>query len=165
MTITTIYAPERRRVGLYTTTIFLAGTIDMGNSVDWQTQAVDDLEAAGVEAVVYNPRRFEWDSSWIQDIANEQFREQVQWELDHISAADFVIVNFLPDSQSPITLMELGYIAGLGVTGDEVFVCCPEGYWRRGNVQVICDRHGIHVYDDMAALTQGLAHAIQKKTR
>lgn len=160
MTITTIYAPERRRVPLEATTIFLAGTIDMGNSVDWQTQAVLDLEAAGIDATIYNPRRFEWDSSWIQDISNDQFREQVQWELDHLTAAKFVIVNFLPDSQSPITLMELGFLVGLGAFYNRVFVCCPEGFWRRGNVQIMADRNGINVYDDMDTLVRELAHTI-----
>lgn len=138
MPITTIFPPDRPRLGS-SLSIFLAGTIDMGNSVDWQTEFTKGLELTGYDLTVLNPRRPEWDSSWAQDINNESFRGQVEWELDHIDEADFVVMNFLPDSQSPITLMELGYIAGKEDSWTEALVCCPPGFWRRGNVQIICN--------------------------
>lgn len=36
-------------------------------------------------------------------------------------------------------LLELGLFAKSG----KLLVCCPEGYWRRGNVEVICARYQI----------------------
>jgi hypothetical protein len=33
------------------------------------------------QILVLNPRREDWDSSWIQSIDNPQFREQVEWEI------------------------------------------------------------------------------------
>jgi hypothetical protein len=33
-------------------------------------------------------------------------------------------------------------------------VCCPEGYWRRGNVEVVCHRYGVQllpILDDLVA--------------
>jgi len=50
------------------------------------------------------------------------------------------VIYFEPGTQSPITLMELGYVAG---RCSNVIVCCPEGFWRRGNVQIMCERFGI----------------------
>jgi hypothetical protein len=35
-------------------------------------------------------------------------------------------------------LAELGWAAGLG---KKTIVCCPEGYWRKGNVDIIAVRH------------------------
>jgi hypothetical protein len=32
-------------------------------------------------------------------------------------------------------------------------VCCPEGFYRRGNVQIICDRFGVELVDSMEELT------------
>jgi hypothetical protein len=26
---------------------------------------------------------------------------------------------------------------------EEIIVCCPDGYWRKGNVEVVCRRFGI----------------------
>lgn len=117
--------------------VFLAGSIDMGKAVNWQeqvTQALVDLDVA-----ILNPRRDDWDSSWVQDISNEQFNEQVTWELDMQDAADVIVMYFDPKGQAPITLLELGLYAESG----KVIVCCPEGYWRRGNVQMVCDRYDL----------------------
>lgn len=161
MPITTIFPPDRPRLSS-NLSIFLAGTIDMGNSVDWQTEFTKGLELSGYDLTVLNPRRPEWDSSWAQDISNESFRGQVEWELDYIDEADFVVMNFLPDSQSPITLMELGYIAGKNDSWTEALVCCPPGFWRRGNVQIICARHKIALFDDMLSLHVALAERIEE---
>jgi hypothetical protein len=56
---------------------------------------------------------------------------------------------FHPATKAPITLMELG-IAGAMYSAknptfrtEEIIVCCPDGYWRKGNVEVVCRRFGI----------------------
>nr|WP_205942995.1 nucleoside 2-deoxyribosyltransferase domain-containing protein [Pedobacter frigidisoli] len=43
--------------------IFLAGTIDMGNSIDWQQQVVEELmaEQALSGLNIFNPRRKDWE--------------------------------------------------------------------------------------------------------
>lgn len=61
--------------------VFLAGTIDMGNSEDWQRELTDFLLSINPELTIYNPRRDDWDSSWKQEIQNAQFNHQVTWEL------------------------------------------------------------------------------------
>jgi len=118
--------------------IFLAGTIDMGNSLDWQAQIVQELH--GYDIYIYNPRRDDWDLSWEQSINNPQFKEQVLWELNALEKADFIIFNFLPDSKSPITLFEFGkhYM-------DNIVVCCPDEFYRSGNIHVICEREQINL--------------------
>lgn len=138
-------APDR--IGpLKTKSLFLAGSIDMGEAENWQeqiTRALSDLPIA-----VFNPRRDDWDSSWEQDISNDQFREQVEWELQQMERSDVMCVYFDKDGKAPITLMELGLHARSG----KVVVCCPEGYWRRGNVQVVCAQYGIKMVADLPEL-------------
>ena len=119
--------------------IFLAGSIEMGAAEDWQKIIADRLKER--EIVILNPRRDAWDSSWEQSIDNPQFREQVEWELDALDAADKVLLYFVPSTKSPITLMELG-IHAVKNPG-KVVVCCPKGFWRKGNVDVVCARYGI----------------------
>src|SRR5690242_12878631 len=104
-------------------TIFLAGSIEMGAAVDWQTfvaAALEDLDVA-----VLNPRRDSWDSSWPQRADFDPFREQVEWELEGQEAASLVAFYFAPDTRAPITLLELGLAAGR----KRAVVCCPDGYW------------------------------------
>lgn len=128
--------------------VFLAGTINMGNSEDWQYKASLALDQNKWH--VFNPRRKDWDSSWTQEFSNPQFYQQVNWELDAMEAADLIVFYFAPGSQSPITLLELG----LHVTNPkkEMFVICPEGFWRKGNVDIVCAKYDIIMYDSLDVL-------------
>lgn len=130
--------------------VFLAGSIDMGAAEKWQDRVVEALRDEDI--VILNPRRDDWDSSWVQDISNDNFREQVEWELDGLMEADTVIFYFSPGGPAPVTLLELGYVVGQ----TRVVVCCPPGYWRRGNVQVLCARHEIPMYDSLEELIDEL---------
>ncbi|UTC28305.1 nucleoside 2-deoxyribosyltransferase-like protein [Brevundimonas phage vB_BpoS-Gurke] len=125
--------------------IFLAGTIDMGLSQDWQAIARRSLE--GAASVIYNPRRPDWDSSWEQRLDNMEFREQVNWEMDMIQASDLVFIHFEGDSKSPITLGELYWM--LATRPEQVVVSCAPQFWRRGNVEVMCDRIGVPLHTDL----------------
>ena len=137
--------------------VFLAGTIDMGASRDWQQAVADALDGLCVDVDIFNPRRTDWDASWRQDIASPEFHGQVSWELDHLSAAQVVAVNFERGSQSPITLLELGLLAGDPARDRaSIIVCCPPGFWRRGNVQIVCERFGIACVDTLEALIDGV---------
>jgi nucleoside 2-deoxyribosyltransferase len=125
--------------------IFLAGTIDMGNSEDWQSRVANRLNS---NIVIYNPRRDDWDSTLLQSYETPQFNQQVNWELNALNKADVIIFNFLPDSKSPITLLELGLYAASG----KAVVCCPDEYYKAGNVHIICERYDIPLYKDMDCL-------------
>lgn len=127
-------------------TVFLGGSIDMGSAVDWQQTVANNL--VDFDTILLNPRRDDWDSSWKQSITDPQFNQQVTWELDNQDAADLIVYYFSPESKAPITLMELGLYANSG----KVFVCCPEGYWRKGNVEMICDRFNIPLFSSLGEL-------------
>jgi hypothetical protein len=47
-----------------------------------------------------------------------------------------------------ITLFELGLFARSG----KLVVCCPDGFWRKGNVDVVCKRYGVETVGDLEAL-------------
>lgn len=138
-----LYMAPEDTSGANDKSVFLAGSIDMGDAVDWQAEVTKALEDMPVS--VFNPRRDDWDSSWKQDISDDKFREQVEWEMDNLDNASVVCVYFDPNGKAPITLMELGLQASSG----KVVVCCPEGYWRRGNVQIVCNRYNIPMVDTL----------------
>jgi hypothetical protein len=121
--------------------VFLAGSIDMGAADDWQTRLAAVLAERGGdgELIVLNPRRDAWDASWRQSIDEPRFRGQVEWELDGLERADVIAMWFTPASKAPITLLELG----LHARGGKLVVGCPDGFWRRGNVEVVCARFGV----------------------
>jgi hypothetical protein len=132
--------------------VFLAGTIEMGNSIDWQAHAIEVLAEAA--SVIYNPRRPDWDSSWTQEIDSPEFNVQVTWELTHIETADVVVMYIDPQSKSPITLLELGLIASSHP--GKLHVCCPDGFYRKGNVDIVCNRYGVRTYETLDVMLESV---------
>lgn len=132
--------------------IFLAGSVEMGAAVDWQQEVARSLEHID-NVFILNPRRDDWDSSWVQSIENEQFKEQVSWELKALEDADLIVYYFAPGTQSPISLLELGLYAN---SGKMIIVCCPEGFWRKGNIDIVCDRYTVPQYDNLNTMIKEL---------
>lgn len=129
--------------------IFLAGSIDMGSAEEWQTKMANDLVDFD-NLIIYNPRRDDWDSSWVQDpTPGTKFHEQVSWELDHIESANLVVVYFTDNSKAPITLLELGLTA---LMDKDVVICCSPNFYRYGNVKIVADRYHIPLYQTYEGL-------------
>ncbi len=135
--------------GVLRKSIFLAGSIEMGTAENWQDRIVKELSDIN-QLVIYNPRRDDWDSSWEQSIGNEQFNEQVVWELKHMEKATVIPMYFSPGTKSPITLLELGLFADSG----KVVVCCPDGFWRKGNVDIVCRDFNVEQVDTIDSLVE-----------
>lgn len=149
-------APEDVKVEGYELKIFMAGSIEMGKAENWQERLTRELE--GLPVCLINPRRDDWDSTWVQSIDNPQFNTQVNWELDHITSSDIVVFVFDPSTMSPITLLELGYVAGLF---QEAIIMCPEGFWRKGNVDVLVSRcHQIQQVHSMEELVDEIKNRV-----
>ena len=136
--------------------IFLAGSIEMGVAIDWQAAMTKELEELPI--AILNPRRSDWDGSWTQDISNAQFKEQVDWEMDHLKKADVIALFLQPGTKSPISLLELGMHAADG----KLVVCCPPGFWRRGNVQIVCHRYGIPLVESREELITEVKARLRK---
>jgi Nucleoside 2-deoxyribosyltransferase like len=138
--------------------VFVAGSIDMGRAEPWQSSVEQAL--ADLPVVILNPRRDEWDSSWLQSITNPQFRGQVEWELEAQEQASVIAMYFAPATQAPITLLELGLFARSG----RLLVCCPSGYWRRGNVEVVCARYGVPLFAELQQLVASVREHLNNPT-
>jgi Nucleoside 2-deoxyribosyltransferase like len=136
--------------------IFLSGSIDNGQAVDWQTRLCD--ACADLDAIFLNPRRPDWDSTWEPVKSNPLFHEQVSWELDGLELADLIVVYITAASKAPITLLELG----LHARQDNLVVCCEEGFWRKGNVDIVCERYGIRQVDTFDELVAFLKSSLGK---
>ena len=121
--------------------IFLGGTIDNGNSENWQQELIDTV--TGVElkrpTSIYNPRRDDWPSS----DNHEEIDKQISWELYHLERADLIVMNILANSKSPISLMEIGLFARSG----RLMVFCPKTFYRYDNVRMVCKTYHIPLYN------------------
>ena len=138
----------------------------MGAAENWQEKLSDAMK--DLDVVICNPRRDNWDSSWEQRASNPMFSQQVNWELDHLENADIIVFYFDPETKSPITLMELGLMAGLYEHKDygcggrpRILVCCPDGFWRKGNVEIVCSRANIPLFNTFGGLVDVLKATIR----
>ena len=145
---TIIKSPSAFPVNDTRTKIFLGGSIDMGKSENWQAELEKELSKYNV--IILNPRRDDWNKEWKPVSTDPNFQEQVEWELSALEYADIIVMYFAPNSQSPISLLELGLYAKTG----KLLVICPEGFWCKGNVDIVCERYNIKTFttfDEMIA--------------
>jgi len=141
----TVYKPPTRPT-IDRPSVILYGSIESDPAKDWQTSLAASL--SDLPVAIINPRCDAWDSTWVEDVSDVRFKEQVEWEMDHAKVADVIAFYFKPGTLTPITLLELGMYAGTG----RAVVCCPEGFYKRGNVQLVCARYGIDLLDTLEEL-------------
>jgi hypothetical protein len=118
----------------------------MGAAEDWQS-VIPELFKDRNTLTFLNPRRDDWDFSWEQKESNPQFSKQVNWEMNMLDLCDVIFMYFSPETKSPISLLELGLYAN----SKKMIVCCPDEFWRKGNVDIVCSRYGIPVYNTLDA--------------
>ncbi|KAI0173457.1 hypothetical protein GGR52DRAFT_543161 [Hypoxylon sp. FL1284] len=126
--------------------VFLAGTTTPTADRDWRALMTELL--ADLPVTVINPYRPDWDSSWREEMDCQPFREQVQWELGMQDFADVIVFYFDPSTLAPITLLELGLAARTA----KPIVVCPQGYQKRGNVQIVCEVHGLMIVESFESV-------------
>ncbi|KAF2644355.1 hypothetical protein P280DRAFT_445932 [Massarina eburnea CBS 473.64] len=124
--------------------VFLAGSIEMGRAVQWQRHLTSLLRHLPLG--VYNPRRGHWNPLATPEAKNQEFRQQVEWELNALEKASVICFFFDHDTMSPVTMCELGLWAASG----KVVVCCDRRFWKSGNVHIVCERYGIPCVESFA---------------
>lgn len=126
--------------------IFLAGSIEQDKAERWQDDFINKFVHDPV--VIYNPRRENWDPTLTNEITEPVFEAQVMWELKHMDLADAIVMYFDPKTKSPVTLLELG----LHAESRKLIVCCPPGFWRKGNVDIVCREYKVEQVEDLDQL-------------
>ncbi|HSD87049.1 MAG TPA: nucleoside 2-deoxyribosyltransferase domain-containing protein [Kofleriaceae bacterium] len=106
--------------------MFLAGSTELNAGTNWQTELVAILRSRNVMILNLHQR---------------------EWEIDSLERADLIAMWFAAETVAPITLLELG----LAARSDKLVVGCPDGYWRKSNIEVVCSRFGIPLTTDWAA--------------
>jgi hypothetical protein len=109
--------------------IFLAGSMAHKQSANWRNQVVNSLP---------NSYHFLDPTNDHHDTLNAlQMKKHVEWELDAMAMADIVLLHFLPNAISPISLVELG----LYVNTNKLYVVCPKAFYKSSYVVTLCERY------------------------
>lgn len=141
------------------TSVFLAGSIDMGTAINWQPKVIDAIEdRCNCNVTIYNPRRDDWDSSWKQTLHDRKFAEQVRWELQKMDEAKHIFMYISAESKAPISLLEFGRIHAK--YPGKLIICVEPGFYRRGNIEVMCQNSAITLHNDLEAAIDHLLAVI-----
>lgn len=124
--------------------VFLAGTIDNGDSLNWQDKVIIELINLGIKCEVFNPRREHWNPN----PTKEDMEVQIKWEQDHLDRADIIAMVLLDDSKSPISLLEMGLYA----KSKKLIVFCTPKFYRFDNVRLTCEKYHIPLVQDLHPL-------------
>lgn len=125
--------------------IFLAGGIS--DCPDWQEEVAQRL-AAETDAIIYNPRRVDFDMSAYEEVS----KMQIIWEWHALRMSTVNFFWFPEETLCPITLLEYG--SAMERLHPGALMCGTHpNYKRRFDVKMQNElRHGTHIYDDLDKL-------------
>lgn len=109
--------------------VYLAGSTKGDN---WQRRFVKEMSDLDVD--VFNPR----------SVVDGQYG----WEVDHLNIATVIALYFDPSDPSPSGLLTLGMYAKT----DRLIVCCPKTFYKKDDVDIICEREDIHTVETLDLL-------------
>jgi hypothetical protein len=132
-TATVITAIEELKLG-NGLSVFLAGAIDMGSAVDWQSYVIDKLSEYDNLTIV-NPRR--------PNFTPDTLDEQIHWELKALEEVDIILMWFPKDAKAPISFFE----AGLYLRSGKIVIGAEDGFYRRRNLEITSKRYGEPLLD------------------
>lgn len=122
--------------------MFLAGSMDYKTTNSWRDHVTSVLKDS---YVILDPTHKNHDN-----LNEEDMKSHIQWELDALAMADNILLNFLPESSSPISLVELG----LYVSSNKMIVVCPEEFYKSKYVYTLCETYNTPIYN---TITEALA--------
>lgn len=122
--------------------IYLAGSVDGEN---WRSFL--DKELSNMNYIVFNPL-IDKKEDYVESLTNPQFCQQKLWESTCMAKSDYIVFYFNPNTKASISLLELG----LWVREKPMVVCCPEGYWKKGDVDYVCQSFDIPQVEGLETL-------------
>ncbi|KAI0708808.1 hypothetical protein C8T65DRAFT_718414 [Cerioporus squamosus] len=134
--------------------IFLSGSVEPGGGERWHLEMIRRLQHLPI--TIFDPWRDDWDSSWVHRKYDERFATQTRWELENLRRADIIAVYLAPGSEAPVSLLEFGLCA----KARKVVVCCPDGFYRKGNVEIVCEDENIPLVDTFDEFVLAIIHEL-----
>ena len=113
---------------------FLAGSMDTINPVNWRSIVISE----GKNHVEFlDPTNANHDA-----LTDQEMRDHIKWEHDAMELSDLILMNFLPNARSPISLVELG----LNARSSKLMVVCPDEFYQKRYVECLCNRFDISFF-------------------
>lgn len=117
--------------------LFLAGSIDLELEGNWRGEVCDEL---GTHLNYFDPTHENH-----AKLDRLGWKKHIEWELEAMEMADYILLNFLPNATSPISLVELG----LNSLSKKLIVSCPKEFYQSQYIHVFCSHYSIPVFEGL----------------
>ncbi len=142
--------------------IFLAGSIDGDNDNHWRKETISYIKKIWFENIdnknsitIYNPLR---DEEWSFDME----AEQAAWDISMLNISDYIIMNLMGDSVSPVSLLELGLFS----SSSKLFLSIEDTYVRKNIAELYYSCYGYNrIYKNLQETVNFIQHDWIKKNR
>lgn len=142
--------------------IFLSGSIAFNEKADWQTKVVNAMARltdpnAGdprfnrMQFAIVNPKAPIQNPQ--MNLANQEFTQKTQWELQMYQQVDAIFCNYLKKSQNPMSLT--GFL--LNAPSRKVVVRCPAEFAYYAYINLVCLTYGIPLLGDSGTCVDVIA--------
>lgn len=118
--------------------LFLAGTMASGEVGNWRSEVILGL---GNRFNYLDPTNKNHNK-----LKATQMQNHIGWELEALKRADKIILNFLPESLSPISLVELC----IYVASNKLIVLCPKGFYKNRYINILCKKYNTPYFDKLS---------------
>ena len=124
--------------------------MDFGSSEnDWQQKFIDNLVKLtdpyrgllmirGASWIIFNPH-VPPAQNLEPSLENPEFVQTIQWRLQMMDISDFVFLNLMNKSVSPVPVLEFGSL----LTSGKLVVRCGEKYQIYSQVRMYCEKYGV----------------------
>lgn len=129
----------------------LAGASEADGGSRWQETVAAFISKVGHIALSTRSRET---PTGMPTFENPHFFQARSWELDALDLAEFVIFHLDSISRSPEGILELGYAAAK--FPQKVCVICPEGFWCKGLVDLLCYREDLMKYKSVEEMLDAI---------
>lgn len=124
--------------------VFLAGAIDMGKAVDWQSWVIKRLKDEP-HIALFNPRR-------ATAFTPEMETEQILWEIKFLELVDTIFMWYPAESKAPISILE----TGLYLKSGKLLLGVEDGWHKKRTLEVYADHTGTSFYHDLPSMIEAL---------
>lgn len=116
--------------------IFLAGSMDHKQEGSWR----DTISAEFGAYSIFDPTNNNHDH-----LNTKEMKRHINWELDALQLSDMILLNFLPNAQSPISLVELG----MYIRSNKLIVICPQEFYKSNYVHTLCKKYNTPIFNNI----------------
>jgi hypothetical protein len=117
--------------------VFLQVVSIFKESTSWRDTII---KGSSKNTIFFDPTREDHD-----ELGNKEMVCHIQWELEALEIVDMIILNFLPEAKSPISLVELG----LYMKSNKLIVVCPKEFYQYHYVSTICAKYNTPIYHNL----------------